>query len=325
MNQRYEKIPAARIWRSGLILGFVGLLCSLSFQTKAAPDAFTLAGGDIVSADGTIDCEDAGSFNAAPSSSTCTRDFEVTGSASYSSSAGYGVLKAMALAAAGNAAAPNQGGTAAGEAEFRDALTASLGTCSTSCLFSGTLVVTASLDGVASALNPNSSASGQLTLSLIDASNPGLLRDQEGATIQTQYPGGRGVTSSTGGICGTQTGDPVSGLAATGSCLVTAKLAYTAGDKVFLSGILQTLASTSPSQDPTTGAISGGLAQANFSDTAMISSIGLYDSSGNLMNDVVFTNASGTSYPAPVPLPPALWLLGSGLLGLIGVARRVAT
>jgi len=31
---------------------------------------------------------------------------------------------------------------------------------------------------------------------------------------------------------------------------------------------------------------------------------------------------TGTSSPPPVPLPPAVWLLGSGLLGLAGVARR---
>lgn len=31
---------------------------------------------------------------------------------------------------------------------------------------------------------------------------------------------------------------------------------------------------------------------------------------------------SGAGSPPPVPLPPAVWLLGSGLLGLAGVARR---
>jgi hypothetical protein len=31
---------------------------------------------------------------------------------------------------------------------------------------------------------------------------------------------------------------------------------------------------------------------------------------------------TGASSPPPVPLPPAVWLLGSGLLGLAGVARR---
>lgn len=30
----------------------------------------------------------------------------------------------------------------------------------------------------------------------------------------------------------------------------------------------------------------------------------------------------GSSTPPPVPLPPAVWLLGSGLLGLVGTARR---
>ena len=33
-------------------------------------------------------------------------------------------------------------------------------------------------------------------------------------------------------------------------------------------------------------------------------------------------NGSGYLIPAVVPLPPALWLFGSGLLGLIGIARR---
>jgi hypothetical protein len=33
-----------------------------------------------------------------------------------------------------------------------------------------------------------------------------------------------------------------------------------------------------------------------------------------------FTPVGGS--PPPVPLPPAVWLLGSGLLGLVGTARR---
>ena len=31
---------------------------------------------------------------------------------------------------------------------------------------------------------------------------------------------------------------------------------------------------------------------------------------------------SGVSGPAPVPVPAAVWLMGSGLIGLVGVARR---
>lgn len=37
-----------------------------------------------------------------------------------------------------------------------------------------------------------------------------------------------------------------------------------------------------------------------------------------------YTTASGTSYLSPVPLPSAVWLLGSGVAGLTGLARRKA-
>jgi len=37
---------------------------------------------------------------------------------------------------------------------------------------------------------------------------------------------------------------------------------------------------------------------------------------------VTFTSASGQFLTAPVPVPAAAWLFGSGLLGLVGVARR---
>jgi hypothetical protein len=35
-----------------------------------------------------------------------------------------------------------------------------------------------------------------------------------------------------------------------------------------------------------------------------------------------FTVASGVTYPTSVPVPATVWLFGSGLIGLIGVARR---
>jgi hypothetical protein len=47
----------------------------------------------------------------------------------------------------------------------------------------------------------------------------------------------------------------------------------------------------------------------------------------NVLEGTAFLSASGltlTGTAAPVPLPPAVWLLGSGLLGLAGVARRKA-
>jgi hypothetical protein len=40
---------------------------------------------------------------------------------------------------------------------------------------------------------------------------------------------------------------------------------------------------------------------------------------------VAFTSdqvLSGDVVNQPVPIPPALWLFGSGLLGLVGIARR---
>ncbi|MBI3545680.1 MAG: hypothetical protein HY081_03675 [Gammaproteobacteria bacterium] len=44
---------------------------------------------------------------------------------------------------------------------------------------------------------------------------------------------------------------------------------------------------------------------------------------GSLENGIVSDNSGGgDGNLAPVPLPPAAWLLGSGLVGLIGVTRR---
>lgn len=44
-------------------------------------------------------------------------------------------------------------------------------------------------------------------------------------------------------------------------------------------------------------------------------------------DNLFYDNRGGVSLSvtdAPVPVPAAAWLLGSGLLGLIGVARRKA-
>ncbi|MHB8455060.1 MAG: VPLPA-CTERM sorting domain-containing protein [Acidiferrobacterales bacterium] len=44
-----------------------------------------------------------------------------------------------------------------------------------------------------------------------------------------------------------------------------------------------------------------------------------------LYSGVSVSSNSGTNYLAPVPLPGAAWLFGSGLVGLIGLARRQKT
>lgn len=53
---------------------------------------------------------------------------------------------------------------------------------------------------------------------------------------------------------------------------------------------------------------------ANFGNTAAISV--------SLPEGYTFGSYSGVLLTAPVPVPAAVWLFGSGLLGLIGVARR---
>jgi len=43
---------------------------------------------------------------------------------------------------------------------------------------------------------------------------------------------------------------------------------------------------------------------------------------GNAQNSLTGDERAFLLTPTAVPLPPALWLFGTGLLGLIGVARR---
>ena len=50
-----------------------------------------------------------------------------------------------------------------------------------------------------------------------------------------------------------------------------------------------------------------------------------YDNSGVYYDNICFDNAGGCPgqpNPSAVPVPAAVWLFGSGLLGLVGVARR---
>jgi hypothetical protein len=63
--------------------------------------------------------------------------------------------------------------------------------------------------------------------------------------------------------------------------------------------------------NPTSG-VTGAVLQSYTLGTASLSAAG------------VLTLLAGGGSP-PVPLPPALWLLGSGLLGLFGVSRRLGT
>lgn len=60
---------------------------------------------------------------------------------------------------------------------------------------------------------------------------------------------------------------------------------------------------------------------ANYYSTLTITGIEAFDLSGTPLPGFTVLNSSGVALSA-VPVPPALWLFGSGLLGLIGIARR---
>ncbi len=69
------------------------------------------------------------------------------------------------------------------------------------------------------------------------------------------------------------------------------------------------------------GSLALGNAQARWGESTFSS--GGWISHGNQNTTVSYAiYALSESLSAPVPLPPAVWLFGSGLLGLVGVARR---
>jgi hypothetical protein len=68
----------------------------------------------------------------------------------------------------------------------------------------------------------------------------------------------------------------------------------------------------------------GGVAAfVDFYNTAKVTGLTFRDANGNIVTNYAMTTASGYNYNA-VPVPPAVWLLGSGLLGLIGLRRKIS-
>lgn len=59
----------------------------------------------------------------------------------------------------------------------------------------------------------------------------------------------------------------------------------------------------------------------NPADNGLTSSLASFSGVWTLATDGTLTYGPAGG-PAPVPLPPALWLLGSALVGMVGVARR---
>jgi hypothetical protein len=75
-------------------------------------------------------------------------------------------------------------------------------------------------------------------------------------------------------------------------------------------------------------ASAGGLQGSKFdlSETAWISGLDLRDVNGQAVTNYTLSAASGHSYgfgnQSAVPLPAAVWFLGSGMVGLLGLKRR---
>ena len=61
----------------------------------------------------------------------------------------------------------------------------------------------------------------------------------------------------------------------------------------------------------------GGFFQVGFNNL-----VGNYDSSGMFYDNACLSKDGSCGAPPAVPVPAAVWLFGSGLLGLVGVARR---
>ena len=62
----------------------------------------------------------------------------------------------------------------------------------------------------------------------------------------------------------------------------------------------------------------GGIIQFGFNNL-----VGNFDDSGMFYDNACWTNDGGASCPtSEIPVPAAVWLFGSGLIGLVGVARR---
>ena len=89
---------------------------------------------------------------------------------------------------------------------------------------------------------------------------------------------------------------------------ITGNDRYKAGDSLYYEDELLALAGAVPSTFTVSVAGNVGF---YLSDSA---GDGLADNSGGISLDISLVN--------PVPVPPAVWLFGSGLLGLVGVARR---
>jgi hypothetical protein len=177
-----------------------------------------------------------------------------------------------------------------------------------------------------SAINSNTKTQGAaeaiFTSTLASASTPNGVSVLTNGSIE-QLLNGYANTGTAPVGAGAQ--DSAISLTATSTGHVTTAATWTTGDQAKF-GILGNAASSDAivgvgpatvtlygitGNNPTSG-VTGATLQSYTLGTASLSATG------------VLTLAAAGGAP-PVPLPPAIWLLGSGLLGLFGVSRRLGT
>ena len=102
------------------------------------------------------------------------------------------------------------------------------------------------------------------------------------------------------------------------------------GGRTFLDSVGLNYTSTEPSLAPRLSLSGGALTELNYGKnadagfstlTSVLLNVDAYDDGFNYVN-ATWTGITIT--PTAVPVPAAVWLFGSGLLGLVGVARRKA-
>jgi len=57
-------------------------------------------------------------------------------------------------------------------------------------------------------------------------------------------------------------------------------------------------------------------------DSSLYNSVFLFFSSQTFASRISFLTPGGTDHVSPVPIPAAVWLLGSGLIGIVAIRRR---
>ncbi len=163
------------------------------------------------------------------------------------------------------------------------------------------------------------------TLTISNLQTDGLLHvsfsvDRTISSSASVFAGG--IVSVLGGT-GINADDDRVGFSNSGSDTVDLVLPVTSGvPLIFAAGL-----SLNVNFNNVSGIFSGS-ASADFSNTVTLTEFLVTDLNNNPLTGINIQSESGTIYAVSplntIPIPSAVWLFGSGLIGLIGVARRKA-